>query len=410
MRVPGALSQKTLAVKLVGVTLVVASGLPCGREGPMVQLGAGVASLVLQAHNRVMDMACCRSAHTQGRQLDEDQDTRDFVSMGAAAGVASAFDAPIGGVLFALEEVSTHWSSRLTWLAFFGALVSAVTTKWLTHNDGVIEDEGLFVMWGDDFSKAHYAVSELPIFVLLGVAGGLLGALFNYLNGTLNRARGQIFAHNGWLGTRFGVQRARVVEAIVLAALCATFFFFPPLFFGCSSVESVLSGENSSTVTSAGSQQGTDYSTLFGGGSSSMSALNGTIRRGLDSATTPTHAAEISEAEDFLVDVRCFGADAQYNDMASITLSNQHHVIKALFARRAAGVLFAPSALLLSLLLFFGLSVVVYGAALPSGLFIPCMTIGALGGRLIGELLHSPDHASGRRTPTTHPLPSYLHQ
>ena len=53
VRVPGALSAATLAVKLIGVTLVVASGLPCGREGPMVQLGAGVAAQVLHLHNKV---------------------------------------------------------------------------------------------------------------------------------------------------------------------------------------------------------------------------------------------------------------------------------------------------------------------------------------------------------------------
>ena len=95
----------------------------------------------------------------QARRLDSDQDTRDFVAIGAAAGVAAAFDAPIGGVLFAIEEVSTHWTSRLTWLAFFGALVSAMMSKSLSSDWqlGVIEDEGLFVVWGDGFSRAHCA-------------------------------------------------------------------------------------------------------------------------------------------------------------------------------------------------------------------------------------------------------------
>jgi hypothetical protein len=73
VRVPGALTARTLAVKVLGVTLVVASGLPCGREGPMVQLGAGVACIVLRAHNRILALAAKGAARTQGRVLDEVQ-------------------------------------------------------------------------------------------------------------------------------------------------------------------------------------------------------------------------------------------------------------------------------------------------------------------------------------------------
>ena len=103
--------------------------------------------------------------------------------------------------------------------------------------------------------------------------------------------------------------------------------------------------------------------------------------------------AAVDAADEILVSVRCFGGDhgggegrAEYNQLASIMLSNQHHVIQALFARQAAGVLFTPNALLLSLILVFCLSMVVYGGAFPSGIFVPCMTIGALFGRLVGEL------------------------
>jgi H+/Cl- antiporter ClcA len=109
---PRVVRVKTLLCKVIGVTFSVAAGLPVGKEGPMVHSGAVVAAGISQGKTRMWGVDTSFSKFSDFRN---DREKRDFVACGAAAGVCSAFGAPIGGVLFSLEEASSYFSTKLTW-------------------------------------------------------------------------------------------------------------------------------------------------------------------------------------------------------------------------------------------------------------------------------------------------------
>lgn len=86
--IPKFLGPKVLVLKTLGAILAVASGLPLGKEAPLIHIGACIANLVAQLFPKY--------AHN-GKQL------REVIVAGSAAGISAAFGAPIGGVLFAYE-------------------------------------------------------------------------------------------------------------------------------------------------------------------------------------------------------------------------------------------------------------------------------------------------------------------
>jgi H+/Cl- antiporter ClcA len=93
-------------LQVIGSIGSVAGGLIVGKEGPLVHVGACIASLLGQGGSVRYGMTW-----KWLRYLKNDRDRRDLVTCGAAAGVAAAFRAPVGGVLFALEEV-TSWYDK----------------------------------------------------------------------------------------------------------------------------------------------------------------------------------------------------------------------------------------------------------------------------------------------------------
>ncbi|XP_067243137.1 H(+)/Cl(-) exchange transporter 4 isoform X2 [Chanodichthys erythropterus] len=96
----------------------------------------------------------------------------EVLSAAAAAGVSVAFGAPIGGVLFSLEEVSYYFPLKTLWRSFFAALVAAFTLRSINPFGN-----NRLVLFYVEYHTPWY-MAELVPFILLGVFGGLWGTLF----------------------------------------------------------------------------------------------------------------------------------------------------------------------------------------------------------------------------------------
>ncbi|KAL4878988.1 chloride channel [Aspergillus karnatakaensis] len=153
----GYLGFKTLVIKTLALIFSVASGLSLGKEGPYVHIATCVGNI------------CCRLFTKYNLN---DGKRREVLSASAASGVAVAFGAPIGGVLFSLEEVSYYFPPKTLFRTFFCCIVAALSLKFLNPYG-----TGKIVLFEVRY-LGDWEIFELAIFMLLGVLGGALGALF----------------------------------------------------------------------------------------------------------------------------------------------------------------------------------------------------------------------------------------
>jgi chloride channel protein, CIC family len=149
----GRITLSTVLGKFFCTSVTLASGIPLGREGPAVQVGGGIASVL-------------------GRTLGlPPEKVKSLIPVGAAAAIAAAFNTPLAAVLFALEEVMSDLHAPI-----LGSVVLASATSW-----GVLR-----LMLGNDplFQVPQYQLVnpwELVIYGCLGIAGGLVSAAFSQL-------------------------------------------------------------------------------------------------------------------------------------------------------------------------------------------------------------------------------------
>ncbi|XP_077984482.1 H(+)/Cl(-) exchange transporter 3-like isoform X2 [Glandiceps talaboti] len=157
----GYLGKWTLLIKSVTMMLAVSSGLSLGKEGPLVHVACGCGNIF---------------SYLFPKYGKNEAKKREVLSAASAAGVSVAFGAPIGGVLFSLEEVSYYFPMKTLWRSFFCALVAAFVLR--TINPFGTDHLVMFYIEFD----SPWLFFELVPFILLGVFGGLYGAFFVKMN------------------------------------------------------------------------------------------------------------------------------------------------------------------------------------------------------------------------------------
>lgn len=338
IKIPRVARLKSLIAKAVGVLFSVAGGLFVGKEGPMIHSGAIIGAGIPQFQSITF-----KKVKSKFDFFRTDRDKRDFVSGGAAAGVAAAFGAPIGGVLFSLEEGCSFWNQKLTWRTFFCSMSATFTLNFFLsgldysawgsfYSPGLI-NFGVFKCAEEEKTNGTcrlWTAIDLFIFILMGIIGGLLGALFNYLNKclTIYRMRHVNTKH----------YRAKIFEALLVAMVTTTVAFLAAMTLGnCKPVPAVLINQTSPNIED----------------------------------TVRTY----------------FCKEGYYNDMATLFFNSQEEAIKQLFHQQQGQ--FSLRSLGLFFICFFLLACWTYGTAVPSGLFVPCLLCGAAYGRFVSKLLVS---------------------
>jgi len=149
----GRITLRTVLGKFFCTSATLASGIPLGREGPSVQVGAGLASVL-------------------GRSLGlPPQQVKKLIPVGAAAAIAAAFNTPLAAVVFSLEEIMGDLHAPV-----MGAVVLASATAWMVLRMS-LGDHPLFNV--PQYHLVH--PSEFAVYAVLGLAGGVVSAAFTRL-------------------------------------------------------------------------------------------------------------------------------------------------------------------------------------------------------------------------------------
>jgi CIC family chloride channel protein len=152
--IPMRLSWRVAIVKLLSAIIALGSGITLGRQGPTVQVGAGLAAGI-------------------SRLVPTSPDhRRQMIAAGAGAGLSAAFNAPIAGVLFIVEELLQDLSGLTLGTAIIASFIGGVVSR-------LLGGSALQHLLQSTEYTSSFSVPEIPFYLVMGILAGLFAALFN---------------------------------------------------------------------------------------------------------------------------------------------------------------------------------------------------------------------------------------
>jgi len=145
--------KRVLPVKFIGGLLTLGGGMALGREGPSVQLGANIGRMISDIFKV------------------NKEDSQALLAAGATAGLAAAFNAPLAGIMFVIEEMRSQFKYSLTSTksVFVSAVMATMVMRSLSSQDAVVEVT----------RYAHPDLMSLWLYLVLGFCFGVVGIFFN---------------------------------------------------------------------------------------------------------------------------------------------------------------------------------------------------------------------------------------
>jgi chloride channel 7 len=235
VRVKRFTSVQLFFVKIVATILSVSSGLAIGPEGPLVHIGAilgasctKLSSLMLRVLPKSWSTHLWSFVTMDLSHFSTDGERRDLVSIGAAAGFAAAFGAPIGGLLFTVEEASTYFDQSM----FLKTLsATALATFCLAVHHGDLSHYSIISLGDFESSDSNIFVNrveQVPLYFIVAIAGGILGGLFCRFWEFLQRSR-QRLKQRRW--------SYELLEVAFVSLLTSSVTYFAPFMsFACRAV------------------------------------------------------------------------------------------------------------------------------------------------------------------------------